>query len=195
MPALMLSELPELARTRHHWIVLTRRPHRAGVIATVVLLVAAAIWPWPWAVIFIGTLAGTLLLRIHTWRAELIILTQKRIVRMQGVPETTTSEASLRIDRVSGARLVQTVPGKILGYGTIELEAPGQHPDTHRLVRIAQPHAFYRQLRAMIFGDRTKPDPNETSVDAIADHDRAREQNTEPLPYISPAPPALDLEK
>ena len=94
------------------------------------------------------------------------------MLRVRGVPETTSTEASLRIDRVSGARLIQTVPGKILDYGTIELEAPGDHPDVRHLVRIAHPIPFYNQLRSVIFADLRGPDPNDGTARYV----------TEPLP-------------
>lgn len=171
----MRSELPERARTRHHWIVLARPPDKPALVALLVLLVLALIWPWPWASLLILSIAVAVLFRIQTWRAELIILTQKRIVRLQGVPETTTSEASLRIDRVYGARLVQTVPGKLLGYATIELEAPGDHPDVRQLRKIAAPYHFYSQLRALIFSDDVT-DPDDLPLGF----------STEPLPRVPP---------
>ncbi len=194
MPALMRSELPELARTRHHWIVLIRPPHRPAAVALLALLLLAAIWPWPWAVILVITLAVAMLFRLQTWHAELIILTRKRIVRMQGVPETTTSEASLRIERVFGARLVQTVPGKILGYATIELEAPGEHPAVRRLRKIAAPHQFYGELRAMIFGDSKQADSKQADSKQADSNERPSEYTTEPLPRIPKPPPAAGSE-
>jgi hypothetical protein len=171
MAALMRSELPELARARHHWIVLFALPGKAAALGLVALLLAAIIWPSPFVFLFLLVIVAAAALRWQTWRAEVIILTCKRVVRVRGVPETTSSEASLRIDRVSGARLVQTVPGKILGYASIELEAPGDHPDVRRLLRIAEPIPFYEILRAVIFGEDT-PDPDETGATSY----------TEPLP-------------
>lgn len=160
MPALMRSELPEIARTRHYWIVLLRPPRLWAAIALLLLLFWAVVAPAMFIalVLLLGAIA---FLRWQTWHAELIILTKRRIVRVRGVPETTTTEASLRIDRVSGARLIQTVPGKLLGYGTIELEAPGDHPDVRKLVKIAEPRPFYEKLRAIVFADRTSPDPDD----------------------------------
>lgn len=184
----MRSELPVVASTRHHWIVLIRLPDEWVVIALVVMLVLAAVWPWPWMVLLVGTLAVGGVFRFRTWRAEVIILTQKRIVRMQGIPETTTSEASLRFDRIFGARLVQTVPGKLLDYGTIELEAPGDHPAVRHLNRIAAPNHFYAQLRALIFNDRLRNAPAESS-ESGGSGDAGREYSTEPLPRIPSTPP------
>jgi hypothetical protein len=175
VPAFLPSELPVRARTRHHWIVLLRPPHKLLALALVVLLIAAIIAPNPMALVFGLVVAGLLFVRWQTWEAERIILTGKRIIRVQGVPETTSSEASLRVDRISGARLVQTVPGKILGYGTVELEAPGEHPGVRRLKRIARPHVFYLQLRGVLFGEPRPRDPDDDPRDFI----------TQPLPPIT----------
>jgi hypothetical protein len=175
MPALMPSELPEIARTKHHWIVLLRPPQLWHFVAGLVVFVLAIVWPMPWALFLVVLIAAVALLRWQTWQAELIILTQKRIIRVQGVPETTSSEAFLRVDRISGARLVQTVPGKILKYGTIELEAPGDHPDVRRLKKIAEPHYFYAELRKLLFGVPRPPDPDEAPPTEFV---------TSPLPRI-----------
>lgn len=164
------------ARTRHHWIVLFRLPHKLLGIALIVLLAAAWVQPDPMAWMFCLVVGALAFLRWQTWNAEWVILTGKRIIRVQGVPETTSTEASLRVDRVSGARLIQTVPGKILNYGTIELEAPGDHPDVRRLKRIADPHAFYLALRHVVFGEGVPPDPD----------DDPRNYTTEPLPFLPP---------
>jgi hypothetical protein len=168
----MQSELPELARTRHHWIVLVQPPSKWASLGLLVLFLAAIFGPVAFVAIFLVVAVAGAALRWQTWRAELIILTRKRVLRVRGIPETTTSEASLRVDRISGARLVQTVPGKILDYGTIELEAPGDHPDVRRLVRIAAPTTFYDKLRGAMFANDLDPDPN----------DGAAGYSTEPLP-------------
>jgi hypothetical protein len=176
LPALLPSELPVRARTRHHWVVLWRLPHRLLSLALIVFALAAIITPNPMAWLLVLFLLGFGFLRWQTWQAEQIILTTKRIIRIQGVPETTSSEASLRVDRISGARLIETVPGKILGYGTIELEAPGDHPDVRRLSKIARPKAFYLELRRVVFGEPYERDPDDNPPDYI----------TEPLPFIEP---------
>jgi hypothetical protein len=176
VPALLPSELPVRARTRHHWIVLLRPPHKLLTIAVAVLLLAAIVQPNPMAWLLALVVGGLAFLRWQTWQAEWVILTGKRIIRVQGVPETTTSEASLRVDRISGARLVQTVPGKLFGYGTIELEAPGDHPGVRRLKRIAQPHDFFLELRRVMFGEVRGPDPDDDPHGFV----------TEPLPFLPP---------
>jgi hypothetical protein len=176
VPALLPTELPVRARTRHHWIVMFRRPHLLLVLALVLLLLMAVVKPQPMGWVLVVVLGGLGFLRWQTWQAEWVILTSKRIIRVQGVPETTSSEASLRVDRISGARVIQTVPGKLLGYATIEIEAPGNHPDIRRIERIARPHPFYLELRRLIFSEPGVPDPD----------DDPRGFVTEPLPVLPP---------
>jgi hypothetical protein len=172
MPAYLQSELPVLAKVRHHWISLFRRPHNVLSIALLVLLVAAIVGPWPMTLLFVLVFGGFALLRWQTWRAEWVILTHRRMIRVRGIPETTTSEASLRLDRIAGAVLEQTVLGKLLDYGTIELEAPGSHPDFRKLINIAHPNEFYLQTRKLVFGNDVDLDPE----------DQPQNHVTEPLP-------------
>jgi len=179
VPALLPSELPVRARTRHHWIVLLRPPHKLLTIALLVFLIAAALQPEPMAWLFGLFLIVAGFFRVQTWQAEQILLTGKRIIRVQGVPETTTSEASLRVDRISGVRLVETVPGKLFGYGTIEIEAPGDHPGVRSLVKIEKPKTFYLALRRLVFGEPGAPDPDDQPSDYV----------TAPLPVVPPVLP------
>ena len=184
MPALLPSELPILGKARHHWIVLFRSPGWVLGIALALLFVAAIIDPNPMSAVFLLVLVLIGFFRYQTWRAEQLILTRRRIIRVRGVPETTTTESSLRLDRISGAVLEQTVLGKLLDYGTIELEAPGSHPDVRSLVKIARPHRFYMGIRKVIFGDASDlmPDPDDYPPDPRAN------ATTEPLPFFERAP-------
>ncbi len=130
-----------MARTRHHWIVLLRPPHWVLVVVLLVLLLAAAVWPRADGWVFALAVGSWAFVRWQTWQAESVILTSKRVMRVHGVPETTSTEASLRLDRISGIVLGETVPGKLLDYGTIELEAPGRPPRRPQLVKIERPNA------------------------------------------------------
>lgn len=175
MPPLLRSELPIRARTRHHPIVLFRKTHKITAILLGITAFAALIY-WAALLVLVLELAWIFYWRYEMWAAEWIILTGKRVIRIQGIPETTTSEASLRIERVSGARIVQTLPGRWFDYGDIELEAPGDHPEVHKLMRLGDVESFYMTLREVIFGEPVPPpDPD----------DEPPEHITEPLPQIA----------
>lgn len=173
MPRLLASELPVVAEVRHHPITMFRPVSKWAAIALVVLVLLALLWPWPWALLFtlvVGTLA---FYRWREWEVERVIITQQRIIRTRGLPETTTTEASLRLDRVSGAVLEQSLFGRWFNYATIELEASGSHPDFRKLKTIERPLEFYSLLRQAIFVDGP-PDPD----------DEPRHFNTAPIPRL-----------
>src|SRR5205823_3073328 len=144
---------------RQHWIVLLRPPRRLSAILLTVLFVAAWVRADRFTWVFVLIAAFLLALRWREWRAERVLLTGKRVIHVQGTVETTASETSLRVDRVSGVRYVETVLGKMLGFATIELQAPGDHPGISRLKRLGHPEAFYLELRDVVYGeDRADPD-------------------------------------
>jgi PH (Pleckstrin Homology) domain-containing protein len=174
MPAFLPSELPVLGRVRHHWITLLAIPHPVLGVALLVLFLMAWVQPDPMAVVLALVIAANVFVRWQTWRAESVILTRARVIRVRGVPETTSSESSLRLDRISGVVLEQSVLGKLLDYGSIELEAPGSHPDVRLLTKIANPHPFYLQVRKVVFGDSVDLDPDDRPQDFI----------TAPLPRL-----------
>lgn len=175
MPAYLPSELPVRAKARQHLVMLfLRKPRRAYVILVLILALLTLTGHWYFIVIFLAA-AGILgYLRWNVWHAERIILTGKRIIHVTGVIETTRAEASLRLDRVSGIRLIETVFGRWLGYATIEVEAPGDHPGLRRLFRMSRLGKFYLELRQVVFEEDGRPDPDDFPGEYI----------TEPLPRI-----------
>ena len=159
MPAFLPSELPVRASARHHWIVLFRLPHRCiGVALRVLLLVVVLLEPTRWRWFFVARRCRGISVPAlaDVWRAEWIILTSKRIIRVQGVPETTSSEASLRLDRISGVALIETVLGQA---ARLRRRSSSRRPATTRacgsLVKIADRGEFYLELRRR--GLRARP--------------------------------------
>jgi hypothetical protein len=174
VPAFLPSELPVQARARHHWIVLFRRPHPVLAIALVVLFIAAVLDPSPMVWPFLLVLVAAAYLRWKTWTSEIVVVTKRRVVRTRGIPETTTTEASLRLDRISGVVLEQTVLGKLFNYGTLELEAAGQHPDLRRIEKLARPKRLYFLIREIVYGE---PDVDRLPIADVT---------TAPLPVLPP---------
>ena len=175
MPALLPSERPEVGRAKYHWITMFSKPPTWIWVTMLLALVAAIIWPWPMIIPFAILFGFNAFRRWQYWDQALVVLTQRRIIRVIGVPEATTTEVSLRVDRIHGLVLQQTLLGKLLDYGTIELESPVKNNDLQELRRIERPHQFYRLLRTMVFGDGPPDDPDY----------RPEEHNTAPLPELS----------
>lgn len=171
MPDLLASEKGKPRdEARQHWIMLVaKKPARRYVVLLVVLMIAALIGPGWLKVTFLVTAFLLALLRYRVWQAERIILTEKRIIHVHGILETTRTEASLRIDRISGLRLIETFPGRMWGYATIAVEAPGDHPGLDRMYRMARFQPFYDSLRARVFGEPLGLDPDEGPYEYVTE--------------------------
>lgn len=173
MPALLPSDKPVVGGARYHWITVFSKPPRWLWVTMLALLILAVMWPWPMIVPFAVMFGFDAFLRWQYWREANVVLTQCRIIRCIGVPEWTSAEASMRLDRIHGLVIEQTALGKILDYGTIELESPVKNNDLQKLSRIKDPQRFYRLLQVTIYGSGTPDDP-----------DYRPEHHTAPLPAL-----------
>ena len=102
MPALLPSERPEVGRAKYHWVTMFSKPPTWIWVTMLLALVAAIIWPWPMVIPFAVLFGFNAFLRWQYWDQALVVLTQRRIIRVIGVPEATTTEVSLRVDRIHG---------------------------------------------------------------------------------------------
>jgi hypothetical protein len=164
-------------RIRHHWIVLFDLPSKWGWLGLAVLVAVGITGGWLAWLPLIIVVAAAIAFRVQEWRAEIIQLDKLTIRHARGVKETSVSNALLRIDRISGLLLSQTVPGKILGYGSLHLEAPGNHPGFRDLEKIENPITTFKLLESLMFRTAKDTDPDDVGPD---------EQQTAPLPNIGP---------
>jgi membrane protein YdbS with pleckstrin-like domain len=104
--------------SRRHCIVLARPIGWALALATGGGL--AATQPWPLDVVGAALLAlGALVALRAVWRWDRtkIVLTTERLFVVDGVLRRRT--ATVRLDSVEAVELEQSLPGRLLGYGTL----------------------------------------------------------------------------
>jgi hypothetical protein len=143
---------------RQHWIVLIRPPHRWTCVLIVVLAVAGFLRWYSW-VVLLAVLVGIAVFRFQEWRAERIEFDRLTVRRVRGVAESTSTDAMLRIDRIVGIVLTRTVPGKLLGYGTIHLESSGGERELRWLINLQHPVEVYRLLESLMFPGASRNGP------------------------------------
>ena len=171
---------------RKHWVVLFSRPS-LGQWILFGLLLAVAIFgglaAWLPLLLVLGVFFA---LRWQQWRAEFVSFDPLAVRHVKGVKETTVSNAFMRVDRISGVVMSQTVPGKVLGYGTIHLEAPGEHPGFRNLVNVERPAEVYRLVESLMFNPPPNADPGQTFAPRNTDPDDVggRHSRTMPLPRV-----------
>ena len=62
----------------------------------------------------------------------------------------------MRLSKVTDVTYFRSVPGRILGYGTIIIESAGQDQAMHNLFFLPEPDSVYAELNGALFGRRAK---------------------------------------
>lgn len=134
-------------------IVSVRRQHPIVLLGQLLLpLVAITI-----AVAFPSTATGLILAAIlfrflwylALWYNDLYILTNVRLISLSGI--ITKKVTSVSLSKMTDARYSRTIPGRILGYGLLDLETAGQK-DLDKIDFLPDPDNFYRAAMSLALG-------------------------------------------
>lgn len=97
--------------------------------------------------ILVGLLAliplGIALVRFLQWHREQYVVTNYRIVQIEGILNKRVNDSSL--DRVNDILLTQSVMGRLFGYGTLEI-LTATELGVNRLDAVADPFRFKRAI-------------------------------------------------
>jgi len=143
-----------LITTRLHWIVPLRTMVRAAgamSLAGLGLMVLSFLTPGVFllqAVLFLLTLAHTtyLFYSVLAWRADHIMVTDSRIIRVSGLITHTVD--AMRLSKITDTTLTRPFLGRILDYGTIRIESSGQRQSLERIDYVPSPGEIYRATLA-----------------------------------------------
>jgi membrane protein YdbS with pleckstrin-like domain len=135
---------------RRHWIHLAKRL-AIGVVATFVLgylsgyfakqniTTGLTILVLVWIVIM-----GWVLWDVAEWYYDRFILTNKRVMLIEGI--IARRVAMMPLSRVTDMKYTQSALGRVLGYGTFELESAGQDQALRNVVNLPNPTDLYLQV-------------------------------------------------
>jgi hypothetical protein len=122
------------------------------------------------------------------WWATQIVVTDRRIFQVWGV--LTRKVASMPLEKVTDMTYRRTLWGRLLGYGDLLVDTPGQELGLSYMDHLPNPDFFYRTVTSLVTGAvALDPDP-----DPIADDDdvaafdavfeESDDQDTGPLPRV-----------
>jgi membrane protein YdbS with pleckstrin-like domain len=122
-----------------------------GLIATFVLGLASGYvskYDLPGAttvlvVVWIGAMAWVLW-HVIEWYFDRFVLTNKRIMLVTGI--ITRSVGMMPLARVTDMKYTQSPLGRVLGYGTFEIESAGQDQALRRVEDLPNPTDLYLQV-------------------------------------------------
>ena len=138
-----------LFQTRQHTIVIARHLFLYGIL--LVLIVGASIFLWQgtaqqeWLALLIVAIPVLirLLLVLMNWWNERYLITNRRVVQLEGVINKQVTDSSL--EKVNDVVMEQSVLGRILDYGDIRI-ITGSDIGVNDLERIAGPRTFKRAM-------------------------------------------------
>src|SRR5262249_8653208 len=140
---------------RRHWIALGKRIS-LGVLATLILGYLAGYFAskeQPMAlsllvIIWIGGM-GRGLGDVAEWYYDRFILTNKRVMLIEGI--ISRNVAMMPLARVTDMKYTQSPLGRVLGYGTFELESAGQEQALRNVPNLPNPTDLYLQVVAEMY--------------------------------------------
>jgi uncharacterized membrane protein YdbT with pleckstrin-like domain len=107
-----------VVEARRHGVVLVRPLVRAGAVATLGAVGVAA--GGPFAAVGSAFLVGAAFLAtaaVWRWDRTRVVLTTEKLFVVHGILRRRA--AAVRLGRVGAVEVEQTLPGRLLGYGTI----------------------------------------------------------------------------
>lgn len=141
--------------------VMIVRPHIAklanvGIKAFLAVMVALVVSPltggsrfadlfWLVALWYILKLGWQVL----EWANDHFVVTDKRIFELSGV--LTRNVASMPLGKLTDLTYRRSVPGRLLGYGTLIVETAGQDQALSRINFLPEPDRVYRTISTLVF--------------------------------------------
>jgi hypothetical protein len=154
-----------LHRAHRHWVVLLRWAGGGFALAVLGAVMAALFASEGWE----GTggatasnvglaLAGLGLLialpGLLRWRSEVYLVTDRRVLQVEGVFRKQALDSGLA--KVNDVRLLQSLAGRVLGYGTLEIITASES-GINRLDQLPDPLRFKQAMMAAVHGVTAPP--------------------------------------
>ena len=150
---LLAAEVVHIAE-RRHWAVLAP-PVSATFAGLLVALAIDTALPSSGAIIRdVIWLAWTALLgwlawEIIEWWADRFVVTNKRVMLVQGL--ITRKVGMMPLSKVTDMSYERSVLARLLGFGVFVMESAGQDQAFRRITYVPQPDWLYREMCALLF--------------------------------------------
>jgi len=173
-----------ITRVRHHPAVLAR-PLAEAVAATMAAVVLGVLLSPREGDHPIDTIVGLVAVvgvlrfgwKFWLWWVDRIIVTNRRLFEVSGI--LTRRVGSMPLAKVTDMTYQRTIMGRLLGYGHMVLESPGQKQALARIGYLPNPDDFYRTVTSLVMA----PTPHERE-EAAEQADAYDQDDTGPLPRV-----------
>ena len=158
---LLPDELLVVPTIHKHWIILVRPlliPAVAAVVVAVMieLLAASPLDPRTRAIVTLAVVGAAALSALGAWLVRLtssLTLTNQRVIQREGVVRRNSNV--IPVDRIQDISIKQTLTGRLLNYGDIEIDTAGVVAN-EVFTYLPHPEALRDQL-FVVSGQRRRP--------------------------------------
>lgn len=109
------------------------------------------------------------------WNVAHIVVTDRRIFEVSGL--IAKRVASMPLAKVTDMTYHRSLLGRLLGYGDLRIESPGQKQAVEQIAFLPRPDDFYRTVTSLVMAK--PPPPREPDADRVDTDD-----TTGPLPRV-----------
>jgi hypothetical protein len=85
-----------------------------------------------------------------TWQTEQFVITDRRILLIDGV--LSRRVATMPLAKVTDLTYRRSIPGRLLGYGAFIVESAGQHQAFNQIDFLPSPDRLYQDVSTLLFG-------------------------------------------
>lgn len=85
------------------------------------------------------------------WWVERIVVTDKRFMMTSGI--FTTTVAMMPVSKITDITYARTVIGRMLGYGTLDIESAGQIQALKKIEFLPRPEEVFDAISELVFGE------------------------------------------
>lgn len=176
------GEMVEHACRRHPLVLM--KPVLVWVLGSILAVLGAA-WLSQLTGIYAVDLAGLWVVaalslvafyRYLRWYRERYVFTNQRVLLLKGILAVRVSAVSLA--RVTETSFTRSIWGRLLGYGELRLDSPGEQLGLATLRYLPRPNEVYRLVSSLLYPSRNHDYPA-TVMDPS-------EQDTGELPPVRP---------
>jgi uncharacterized membrane protein YdbT with pleckstrin-like domain len=158
------DETPRL-QVRRHWVVLVKPAAQMAFVVLVAWGLGALVPPrrggHPLDTVLgivVAFFLARLLYKAVEWWIDRVLVTDQRMLEISGI--LTRRIASMPLAKLTDLTFSRTLPGRILGYGDLVVETPGQEQALTHIDYLPRPNDFYKGLTTLVLARFTEARPD-----------------------------------
>ena len=126
------------------------------------------------AAIAVGVMSLYLAVQIGEWWVDEYVITNKRVMKLEGI--LTRKVSTIPLGKITDTAYRRSVLGRLIGYGDLVLDLPGQDKSLPVLNKLTKPDEVYKTIISIAMGGGPPAPPPRPKPPS--------EEDTGPIPVV-----------